>query len=181
MSRSRYPARQRVSYGFPPLAMPGATVLVLGSLPGVKSINACEYYANPRNAFWQIAEQHLGILPQAYAARVKKVTTRGVALWDVLAAATRSGSLDSAIEEDAVPNNFRALLHAYPTIQMICFNGTKACQLFSFFSVLTLTEQQKRIQRLTLPSTSGAHAKMSLREKAKAWEIVWKWRSELTR
>lgn len=165
---------REVSYGFPPLVAPGARVLVLGSLPGVKSLETREYYANKQNAFWRIAAQHLGNLPVEYAARVKRITSHGVAVWDVLAAATRSGSLDSAIEADAVPNNFRALLHAYPSIYRICFNGDKARSLFRRFVVPTLSTEQQAIDSRVLPSTSGAHAKMQIREKAEAWSMVWK-------
>src|SRR5579871_5342952 len=96
-----------LSFGFPPIATTDARVLILGSLPGQQSLQASEYYAHPRNAFWKIMGVHLGSLPESYAARVLMVSEAKVALWDVLAAATRSGSLDADIEKDAVANNFR--------------------------------------------------------------------------
>ena len=85
-----------------------------------------------------------------------------VALWDVLAAATRSGSLDADIADDAIPNNFRAFFHAHPDIGLIGFNGATAAKLYERHVVPTLTEAQRSIVRTTLPLTSPAHAGSSL-------------------
>jgi hypoxanthine-DNA glycosylase len=133
-----------------------------------------EYYANPQNAFWRIAQGCAGgDVPDDYALRVAFLTESKVALWDVLAAATRSGSLDSAIRDDAIPNNFRAFFRAYPSIQLVCFNGATAARLYRRHVVPTLTADQNAITQLSLPSTSGAHAAMSPVEKRKRWSVVW--------
>src|SRR5579871_5222623 len=160
-----------LSFGFPPIATTDARVLILGSLPGQQSLQASEYYAHPRNAFWKIMGVHLGSLPESYAARVLMVSEAKVALWDVLAAATRSGSLDADIEKDAVANNFRAFFHAYPGIRLICFNGAKAAALYDRFVVPGLSPEQRSIQRRTLPSTSPAHASESFEQKADRWAV----------
>jgi double-stranded uracil-DNA glycosylase len=95
-----------------------------------------------------------------------------VALWDVLAAATRSGSLDAAIAEDTIPNNFRAFFHAHPHIRLIAFNGTTAGKPYERHVIPTLTDAQRAIARDTLPSTSPAHASLPFAKKAARWSVV---------
>lgn len=162
-----------LSFGFPPISSPAARVLILGSLPGRLSIDRGEYYANPQNAFWQIIATRMAELPPDYAGRVAGLIEQGIALWDVLAAATRSGSLDTAIEKDAIPNNFRAFFHAHPAIELICFNGATAARLYDRHVMPALTDVQRGIARRTLPSTSGAHARLSFVEKTDRWSALW--------
>ncbi|MFQ6006363.1 MAG: DNA-deoxyinosine glycosylase, partial [Woeseia sp.] len=88
-----------MSRGFRPIAAPDATVLILGSLPSRKSIEASEYYAHPQNAFWRIMGELFGACPVLpYAARAAVLKANGIALWDVLAQSVRQGSLDSNID-----------------------------------------------------------------------------------
>jgi TDG/mug DNA glycosylase family protein len=161
-----------MSFGFPPISSPSARVLILGSLPGRLSLKRGEYYANPQNAFWKIIAARAPDLPSDYAGRVQALVEQRVALWDVLAAATRSGSLDADIADDAIPNNFRAFLHAHPEIRFIGFNGGTAGKLYERHVLLTLTDAQRAISRTTLPSTSPAHAGLSFAEKATRWSVV---------
>jgi TDG/mug DNA glycosylase family protein len=95
-----------------------------------------------------------------------------IALWDVLAAATRSGSLDADIADDAIPNNFRAFFHAHPEIRLFGFNGGTAAKLYERHVLPTLTEAQRAIERASLPSTSPAHAGLSFTEKAARWSGI---------
>src|SRR5262245_39945311 len=132
-----------LSFGFPPVSTPDARVLVLGSLPGRRSLERAEYYANPQNTFWKIMTTHIGAMPGDYAGRVRMLAERKVALWDVLAGGTRSGSLDANIEDDAIPNNFRAFFHAHPRVQLVCFNGAKAAKLYSGLVLPTLDDDQR--------------------------------------
>src|SRR5260221_12343546 len=92
-----------LSFGFPPISSPSARVLVLGSLPGRLSLERGEYYAHPQNSFWKIIAARVPRPTVRYAGRVRALIEQRVALWDVLAAATRSGSLDADISEDAIP------------------------------------------------------------------------------
>lgn len=119
-----------LSFGFPPISSPSARVLVLGSLPGQLSLELGEYYASPQNLFWRIMATRVGDLPPDYAGRIAALVKHRVAIWDVLAAATRPGSLDASIEKDAVPNNFRAFFHAHPNIWLIGFNGATAAKFY---------------------------------------------------
>jgi double-stranded uracil-DNA glycosylase len=155
--------------GFEPLAAPGAKVLVLGTLPGQESLRRGEYYAHPRNSFWRIVEILFGIPAESpYSDRVRRLGDAGVALWDVCAAANRPGSLDLAIRHDSVvPNDFAAFLQAHPQVKLICFNGAKAAALFRKHVKL-----DGEIRCIDLPSTSPAHAAMSLPEKVKRWSVI---------
>ncbi len=161
------------SFGFPPVSSPSSRVLVLGSLPGKLSLERGEYYANPQNAFWKIVAARLPELPSDYPGRAAALIEHGVALWDVLAAATRSGSLDAAIAADAIPNNFRAFFHVHPGIRLIAFNGGTAAKLYEKHVLRTLTDPQRSITRDTLPSTSGAHASLSFAKKVLRWSVIW--------
>ena len=158
-----------LSFGFPPISSPLARVLILGSLPGRLSLERGEYYANPQNAFWRIIAERLPRLPADYAGRVRVLIEQGIALWDVLAAATRSGSLDADIADDAIPNNFRAFFHAHPEIRLIGFNGGTAAKLYDRHVLSTVTDTQHAIERTTLPSTSPAHAGLSFDKKVARW------------
>ncbi|MVW72050.1 DNA-deoxyinosine glycosylase [Bordetella sp. 15P40C-2] len=157
--------------GFAPLVSPCARVLVLGTMPGVKSLREQQYYAHPRNAFWPIAAQVLEFDAHAdYAARCMALTNAGIALWDVLQACERQGSLDANIQaETAVPNDFQAFLHAYPDIERVCFNGGKAAALYRRHVLPTLAVTRE-LQYFDLPSTSPAHAAMSQQEKLARWQ-----------
>ena len=118
---------ERVS-SFPPLVGRAPRVLVLGSMPGLRSLQAARYYAHPHNAFWPIMGQLLGFEGGAdYDTRCRALTAAGVALWDVMASCERRGSLDSAIVRSSVqPNDIAALLEREPGIRAILFNGAAA-------------------------------------------------------
>jgi|SRR5882757_9614970 len=162
-----------LSFGFPPISSPSARVLVLGSLPGQLSLELSEYYASPQNVFWRIMATRVGDLAQDYAVRVAALVEHRVAVWDVLAAATRPGSLDASIEKDAVPNNFRPFFNAHPKIWHIGFNGATAAKLYDRHVMPTLTDAQRAIAKQTLPSTSGVYASMTLAEKVARWSLLW--------
>jgi double-stranded uracil-DNA glycosylase len=151
--------------GFPPVAAPGARLLILGSLPGAMSLARQEYYAQPRNAFWPIMGTLVGAHPgSVYTQRLERLTASGIALWDVCASGVRPGSLDSAIRpESVVANDFAAFFVTYPEIRSICFNGATAAALFARLVKV------EGLRRIVLPSTSPAHAAMPFAEKLRRW------------
>jgi double-stranded uracil-DNA glycosylase len=155
--------------GFPPVAAPDARVLVLGSMPGAASLRATQYYAHPQNRFWPIMGALVGALPDLpYDERLSKLTTAGVALWDVLAACEREGSLDSAIRDDtAEANDFSAFFAAHPAVGMVLFNGAKAEAAFRRFVLQSLQSLELEYRRL--PSTSPANASQGAAYKLAAW------------
>ena len=170
MSRSRVP----LSVGFPPIAAAHARVLVLGSLPGRRSLEMQEYYAQPQNAFWRIMGEIFGAGPSLpYAARLDKLRAHGVAVWDVLAAGEREGSLDSAIVPSTiVVNDFPGFFAAHAEIRLICFNGHTAEGLFRRRVRPALTAAAAAIDTLVLPSTSPAHAGLRFEQKLARWAAV---------
>src|SRR5689334_10917932 len=101
---------------FPPLVRPNATVLILGSMPGSRSLQIGQYYAHPHNFFWPFMQEIFGVertLP--YPQRLLALQEVGVALWDVLKECERDGSLDTAIiPASELPNDFPWLLTTYP-------------------------------------------------------------------
>lgn len=161
-----------LSFGFPPVSSPSAKVLILGSLPGRLSLERAEYYASPQNAFWKIVVSKVRELPADYPSRAAALIDRGIALWDVLAAATRSGSLDADIADDAIPNNFRAFFHVHSSVRLVCFNGGTAASLYKRHVLPILSDDQRAIEQQTLPSTSAAHASVPFATKADRWSIV---------
>ncbi len=159
------------SYGFPPAAAPGARLLILGSLPGVRSLEAQEYYAQPRNAFWPLMSSLAGVDVRAsYAERLRSLNDRGVALWDVCGSACRRGSLDQRIELQTVQaNDFEPFLEAYPDIRLICFNGATAASLYRRLVLPGLSTRAATIPLTQLPSTSPAHAALTFDQKRQEW------------
>ena len=159
---------------FAPVADPQARVLVLGSLPGVRSLQLQQYYGLPRNAFWRIVAAVTGVPADAvYDARVAGLRQQGIALWDVIASARRSGSLDSAIERDGlVVNDFAAFFAAHPRIERVCCNGATAATLYQRWVVPSLPPVLAALPLLRLPSTSPAHAARGYAEKLAAWSVV---------
>jgi TDG/mug DNA glycosylase family protein len=151
-------------YSFPPVATPEAKILILGSMPGVASITAGQYYAHPRNLFWPIMGELFGAGPSlAYEERLTILAAARVGLWDVLESCIRPGSLDGAIR-DAVPNDFGKFFEEHLGIDRIVFNGTKAQTAFRRYVTL-----KRDILQLRLPSTSPAHAAMPLDQKIQKW------------
>ena len=157
---------------FPPIEGKSARVLILGSMPGVASLNAHQYYAHPQNAFWKIMASITGCPSTAsYEMRVNSLKDAGIALWDVLEQCIRPGSLDADIDMiSAKANNIPAFIEKHPEITTICFNGSAAEKIFNKHVLLTL--QMAHIRYIRLPSTSPAHAGMSLENKTSIWRLA---------
>lgn len=157
---------------FPPVAAPDARRLILGSMPGEASLNAGQYYAHPRNAFWRIMGDLLGAGPALpYPARLARLTAAGIALWDVVADCERRGSLDAAIVRESVQaNDFRHFFVEHPGIEQVFFNGTAAEKLFRRHVLPGLDGVPIELHRL--PSTSPAHAARGYADKLAAWSVI---------
>jgi hypoxanthine-DNA glycosylase len=154
---------------FPPVVDQNTRVLILGSLPGEASLAAGQYYAHPRNAFWRLLETVLDapLVTLAYADRLATLQSRGVGLWDVVAEAERRGSLDAAILNPS-SNDLLTLVETLPALQAVAFNGGTAAKLGSRL----LAPISGRLVLITLPSSSAAHAALSLQDKAAAWRAL---------
>ena len=161
----------RHARSFPPIEPAQARVLILGSLPGQASLAAQAYYAHPRNAFWPILcavlERPAGL---PYADRVQALRDAGIALWDVLAAAERPGSLDADIVTSSVRvNDIAGLLARHPTLGLVICNGGSAHTLFRRHVLNSLGARADTLSVLRLPSTSPAHAALPFAHKLTTW------------
>ena len=156
------PAR---SIAFAPVFDDRARVLILGSLPGAQSLARGEYYAHPQNAFWRLIGVVIGVdlTPLPYAARLEALRGAKVALWDVIASATRRGSLDAAIR-DPCAAQLAALIAALPDLRAVAFNGATAARLGR--RQLSGPDGPALID---LPSSSPAYAAMPFEAKRARW------------
>lgn len=149
---------------FDPVVDANTRLLILGSLPGDASLKAGQYYGHPRNGFWRLIGDVVGIdLPALpYPDRIEALKVARVGLWDVIASASRPGSLDAAIRE-AETADLNRLIGDMPALRAIAFNGATAARIGR--RTLTLLPA---VQLIDLPSSSPAHAR-PLEEKARAW------------
>ena len=165
---------QSETIGFAPIAGSGARVLVLGSLPSVKSVEKQQYYGHPQNAFWRVMDELFGAgIEMPYADRVETLVKNRVAVWDVLAASIRPGSMDSAIDETtARSNDFNRFFREQPEIGLVCFNGKAAARLYDRLVAPELEKGSNTPEYQTLPSTSPAYASMTFADKLERWRVV---------
>ena len=135
-------------------------ILILGSMPGVKSLNEQQYYAHPQNRFWKVMTSVCNepkMYEYSYELKLKTLLKNKIALWDTIKTCKREGSLDSDIQ-DETPNDIRKLLKQYPNIKTICLNGAKSYSAFKkhFPDLLDKYSCRKML------STSPANARYSL-------------------
>ena len=148
---------------FPPVYTPDAKVLIVGSMPSVKSLSDQQYYAHPRNAFWPILFTVFGWdKSDDYEAKKRLIRENGLALWDAARQCEREGSLDSDMREIEF-NDFAALFEACPHIHTVLCNGGTAHKLF----LKTGCAGERTVIRL--PSTSPAYT-LSYEKKLAAWQ-----------
>lgn len=150
---------------FAPLVDARTRVLVLGSLPGEKSLAAHQYYAHPQNGFWRLIGRIVGLdlaaLP--YAERLPLLLAAGVGLWDSVGTARRTGSLDTAIR-DVEANDLAGIVARLPMLRLVAFNGKTSAAVGARLL-------PPDTPRFVLPSSSPAHT-MSFAAKAEAWSVL---------
>lgn len=153
-------------YSFPPVVDAETRILVLGSLPGVRSLAAEQYYAHPQNRFWRVTAAVFGEeTPDGYAERLAMLARHGVGLWDVLRSAVRPGSLDSNISA-GIPNDIPALFGRLPALGTAVFNGKTAARVFDRHF---RRDDFPAVRFIDLPSTSPANASFSLERLTRCW------------
>jgi hypoxanthine-DNA glycosylase len=169
-------------YSFPPVIDDRSRILILGSMPGVASLRAVQYYGNPRNYLWAILYALFDNRePDSdYEDRISFALNNGIALWDVIASCEREGSLDSSIKQ-VVPNDIPGLLQRFPGIAYLVCNGTKSFTELNkhFGSVPEIT--QRRV--LQLPSTSPIPTRQyrGLEDRLEAWRTLIELKNSQTR
>lgn len=162
--------------GFAPILGLEAKVLILGSMPSQISLSEQQYYANPRNTFWWIMSQLYRFdLSLSYAQRSQALSSKAVAVWDVLLDCERPGSLDSAIVKSSERvNDFARFFSNHPELQLVVFNGAAAEKIFRRHCRTVIVENADRVVWQRCPSTSPAHASISSQAKLDAWRNVLK-------
>ncbi|MFY0447998.1 DNA-deoxyinosine glycosylase [Xanthomonas codiaei] len=147
-------------------------VLVVGSMPGVASLHAGQYYAHPRNRFWPLMHALLGIDAAAsYPARLQELNACGVGVWDVIGQCERRGSLDASIVADSIViNPLPAVLATLPQLRLVACNGAAAAQAWRRHVHPLLSADARAVAMMALPSTSPANAAWSLPRLSQAWQ-----------
>lgn len=178
-SRSTAPvASTALVQSFAPRVTSACRVLVLGSMPGVRSLTLSQYYGHPHNLFWPFMQALVGVPAEAaYEDRVAALNAAGIGLWDVLQACERPGSLDSEIAAHSeVPNAIGELVAAQPSLRALAFNGGKAWQSFRRHVAPGLpADVASRIALCPLPSTSPANASVARVAKLERWLALRQW------
>lgn len=155
---------------FKPSINKDSKILILGSMPGIKSLEEHQYYAHPQNRFWKVMAVlcNKEELPQlSYENKLDILLQNKIALWDTIKYCEREGSLDSNINKE-IPNDIKTLLKKYPNIKTICLNGNKSYSMFKKH----FPELLKTYKYLPLPSTSPANAKYSLKVLTEEWKKI---------
>lgn len=142
-----------VTHTFEPIYDKNSRILILGTMPSVKSREANFYYMNPQNIFWRILSNILKTpYPQAIDDKKEMLINNRIAVWDVLKSCEIEGSLDSTIKK-AVPNDFSNIFST-SDITAIFTTGTKATSLFK-----SHCRTATGMESIYLPSTSPANKK----------------------
>ena len=151
-------------FSFAPIVGEDARVLVLGSIPGDRSLALNEYYGHPQNRFWRVIARLCGQeVPRTYPEKREMLLRNGIALGDVAHQAVRPGSMDSDIRDEK-PNDIPALAASLPQLHTIAFNGKTAERLHDkYFS------RAANLRYLAMPSTSPANAAFSLERLCEHW------------
>jgi hypoxanthine-DNA glycosylase len=154
---------------FPPVVSSACTKLILGSMPGEKSLSKQQYYAHGNNRFWKLTTTLLGgNVLSSYEERLQTLLTNNIALWDVLRHCEREGSSDINIKAEEA-NDFAAFFKNYPNIKTIFFNGSPP---FDFYKQYVGFTEDKKFFRL--PSTSGLNSWSTMEDLQKEWAVILK-------
>ncbi|MFZ4929507.1 DNA-deoxyinosine glycosylase [Chryseobacterium sp. Mn2064] len=157
--------QNRIS-SFSPIIDDQSEILILGSIPGVKSLEKQQYYAHPQNKFWKIIFELLHEeFTDHYPQRIDTIKKYHIALWDVIDSCERKGSLDSEIKNEEA-NQIEELLEEYPNIKVIFCNGGK-----SYKNLQKLLGKEYKLPVFLLPSTSPLHA-VSFEKKLEEWKKI---------
>lgn len=150
-------------FSFAPIVSPHTEILILGSFPGVQSLQKKEYYAHPKNHFWKIIKE---LYPGDYSSYDKKcenLLAAHLGLWDIYAQCEREGSLDSAIKKET-HQNFQTLKSLAPNLKGVIHNGKES------FKSAPLIAEQLNAPSFYAPSTSAANAQWSYQQKLEVWK-----------
>ena len=152
---------------FDPLCWEDSKVLILGTIPSSSSIEKGEYYYHYKNYIWDyLAKIFSTVRPKSWPEKKVFLQVNHIALWDMYAYSETAGSLDKELGEF---NDLAGFLEKHPTITKVLLNGKKTTQAFYQYQkeghLLPDT-----IMAYSLPSTSGANARMPRERVLMAWK-----------
>ncbi len=154
---------QHIVQPFEPVYNADSQILILGSLPSVKSREGGFYYHHPQNRFWKVlAALTAEPVPGTVDEKKDLLLRHGIALWDVIESCEIRGSSDSSIR-CVVPADLRIITEHAP-IGRIAVNGGTAGRLYRRYDLPVLG-----MPAISLPSTSPANAAWSLERLIDAW------------
>jgi hypoxanthine-DNA glycosylase len=157
-------SKNQIKTSFPPISADSTEILILGSLPGEKSLAMHEYYAHPQNKFWRIiATITDNQTPVNYHEKTNLLIGNKIGVWDVVHEAKRIGSLDTNIV-DEVPNDIDSFILRHKNLKVVGFNGTKALKLFDKYF-----KRREYLRYIHLPSSSPANARIKFDEICEKW------------
>jgi len=149
----------RVEHTFEPIYDKRSRILILGTMPSVKSRETGFYYGHPQNRFWKVVAAVTNQSePHTISEKKKMLLAGGIAIWDVVSSCEIDGSSDSSIR-NAVPNDIAGLLKK-TNIRAVFANGAKAAELYNRYCLKS--DGERRTEIIKLPSTSPANAAWSL-------------------
>ena len=155
---------QHITHEFEPIFDERSRVLILGTLPSVKSREGQFYYHHPQNRFWKVLAKICKTEPPATIAEKKAMLLEhGIAIWDVVQSCDIIGSSDSSIK-NVTPADLSVILRQ-ASVKTIFLNGGKAWDLYQKYCA-GMTE----LPAVKLPSTSPANAAWSLEKLVTVWE-----------
>lgn len=163
-------------YAFDPVVGNEPRVLILGSMPSVKSLEENAYYGHPRNQFWKIIFELMGETltenhtHMPYAQKIHLIKHFKIALWDVYAQCERVGSLDSNIKNGHC-NDLEAFIACYSSLRAVLFNGGKAASAFRKHLNMKRLSQRYQVAFFKMPSTSPAYT-LAYEKKLDQWKVI---------
>lgn len=155
---------ETIVHPFDPVYDADSEILILGSLPSVKSRQTQFYYGHPQNRFWKVlAAIFQEPVPATVEEKRRFLLRHHIALWDVISQCVIEGSSDASIR-DVVPADLDVVMHHSKISRILC-NGQTALKYYRKYQ-----EKQTGIKALGLPSTSPANAAWSLERLTDSWQ-----------
>ena len=154
---------EHIVHPFPPLYDDRSRILILGSLPSVKSREQMFFYGHPQNRFWKVMSAVLGeALPTTIEEKKRMLLKHRIALWDTIYSCDIIGSSDSSIK-NVTPTDLRQIVERSEVQRIFCNGGTSGRYFQKY--------QQKMLgmEATVLPSTSPANAAFSLEKLIQLW------------
>jgi len=175
---SRY---EHIIHPFPPLYDEASRILILGSLPSVKSREQMFFYGHKQNRFWKVMAEVLYckyndiktkdqpdsgydgiVVPSTIEEKKAMLHKYHIALWDTIYSCDIIGSSDSSIR-NVVPTDLKPILEQSKITKVFC-NGATSARYYKKYQ-----EKELGIKAVTLPSTSPANAAYSVEKLVQIW------------